>query len=499
MAWNFGESFDLYTAAADATNGYWDSGAASNFLLTAGRFAGSQAAGNVSAGVWLTKTSGVNDPVHHLAVAFWQSSAPTGSNLAVYLELFDGATAQCSIVFRSDGAILLTSGGPTGTVLATYTGAWTAAATWTAFEFEVVINATTGSFAVRKNGNSVNDFSATGLDTQVSANAYANKLTVGNSVNVTQRIDDLFWRSGAAGGTWLGDIRCYTRWPASDVTDKFTLSAGSTSVTVMPSIGVANAFAAANAHYMQFTPLVSGLLTSATVNCNISGGGGTGHMKAALFADNAGAIGALLATSVEITNPGQALIPTSFPSPVHVARGQTYWLGVNQDANITYAVENSSSAPVNAIALTAPPYASWPVSNPGGTLAAVNCPGVTVLVVPQTNADAVSEAQQDAFGTYVFDSTPGDSDLYGIAALPVTPLTMVAVTTRGYMQKSDAGTRTAAMQLQSGATVVATPTLTLIPSGWQWAWRMDPTDPNTGAAWTAAAVNAAQIGPMVVA
>jgi hypothetical protein len=67
------------------------------------------------------------------------------------------------------------------------------------------------------------------------------------------------------------------------------------------------------------------------------------------------------------------------------------------------------------------------------------------------------------------------------------------------MQKSDAGTRTAAAQLKSGGTTVASPTLTLTPSNWQWAWRMDLVDPATSAAWTAAAVNAAQIGPRVVA
>ena len=48
-------------------------------------------------------------------------------------------------------------------------------------------------------------------------------------------------------------------------------------------------------------------------------------------------------------------------------------------------------------------------------------------------------------------------------------------------------------------TTVASPTLTLSNSGWQWASRMDLTDPNTSAAWTVAAVNAAQIGPKVIA
>jgi hypothetical protein len=75
----------------------------------------------------------------------------------------------------------------------------------------------------------------------------------------------------------------------------------------------------------------------------------------------------------------------------------------------------------------------------------------------------------------------------------------VAVTTRAYMQKSDAGTRTAAVQLKSGGTTVASPTLVLTTSGWQWAYRTDTTDPATSAAWTPAGVNAVQCGPKVVA
>src|SRR5580765_2592229 len=159
MAWGFGDGFDLYAATADALNGYWDSGGSNFVLITPGRFAGSQAASSGGAGVWLIKSSGSNDAVHHLVVSFRQTAALTGTSLGFYLQLFDGATVQCSIVFRSDGAMLLTSGGPAGTVLATYTGAITAINTWYAFEIEIVINNTTGSVAVRKNGNSSNDFS----------------------------------------------------------------------------------------------------------------------------------------------------------------------------------------------------------------------------------------------------------------------------------------------------------------------------------------------------
>jgi hypothetical protein len=52
--------------------------------------------------------------VHHL-VRVQQTAALSGTTLGMYLQLSDGATNQCCIVFRSDGAILLTSATPAGT------------------------------------------------------------------------------------------------------------------------------------------------------------------------------------------------------------------------------------------------------------------------------------------------------------------------------------------------------------------------------------------------
>src|SRR5678815_1225620 len=176
-AWQFSDSFDCYTALTDPTNGYWDVGVGgSAYAWATGRFAGSQALQSNTNAVYLAKTSGVNDAVHHLTCAFLQVAAISGTTLGMYLELFDGATAQCTVVFRSDGAILLVSGGPTGTTLATYTGAVLAINTWYAFEMEIVINNTTGRFRVRKNGNTVDDFdSGAVLNTRPGANSYANK------------------------------------------------------------------------------------------------------------------------------------------------------------------------------------------------------------------------------------------------------------------------------------------------------------------------------------
>jgi hypothetical protein len=67
------------------------------------------------------------------------------------------------------------------------------------------------------------------------------------------------------------------------------------------------------------------------------------------------------------------------------------------------------------------------------------------------------------------------------------------------MEKSDAGTRTSAVRLRSGATTVSGATVVLINTGWQWSWRMDVNDPNTGSLWTAANLNNVNIGPIVIA
>ncbi|HEY2617788.1 MAG TPA: hypothetical protein VGI78_10655 [Acetobacteraceae bacterium] len=344
--WCFGDSFDLYAAPADAVAGYWDSGTTTLFTLVAGRFSGSRAVqSTATAGVWLAKNSGSNDAVHHIVVAFQQTAALSGTTIALYLQLLDGVgNGQCSINFLSSGNITLTSVGPAGTVLDTWTGGVNAQNTWIAYEFEVVINNTTGSWAVRRNGNTSNDHAVGSLNTRgTTANNWANRLAIGQNVSISnQLLDDILWRSDAASVPWVGDVRCYTRMPSSDAS-------------------------------VQFTPL-------------------------------------------------------------------------------------------------------------SGT----------------TNFSQVSEAHQDGATSYVFDATVGHADFYNIAALAATPASVVAVTTRGFAEKSDAGARSGAVQLKSGGITIASPS-TALATSFGWLWRTDQTDPNTGAAWTPLGVNGVQIGPVVTA
>lgn len=501
MAWAWGDTFDCYAAVADALNGYWDSGNAGTVTLQPGRFSGSQAL-NFSSGatttITLIKSSGANDALHHITCAFWQSAALSGTTAGLSFQLQDGTTNQCSVVFRSDGAILLTSGSPIGTTLATYAGAVTATSTWFAFEIEVLISGTAGYMNVRKNGNTVNDFaSVTSLNTRSTANNYANRLAVVmyNAVSA-QRLDDLYWRSDATALSWYGDMRGYTRAPASDAAVQFSRTpTGVLTQTVPTSAPSPLILAAVSSVYTAFVAGYSGTVTATAVAVNAIGG--ATNMKCAIFADNgSGSPGAILASATAPFTPVVAGTNSFTFSPgVSVVKGTTYWIGMITDgATTNYAASSTNTLPSTA----AMAYSAFPQASPVLTTNRTAQMSWTYTATP-ANWQAVAEAQQDATTSYVYDSVPGHADLYGIAPIASTPLTTYAVTTRAYMLKSDAGTRTAAVQLKSGSSTVASPTVVLTTSSWQWAWRHDTLDPQTGAAWTAAAVNVAQVGPVVIA
>jgi len=195
----------------------------------------------------------------------------------------------------------------------------------------------------------------------------------------------------------------------------------------------------------------------------------------------------VLATSSAIVNPVSGNNTFTLTAPLTVTKGTVYYLAVDQDVTIIY---NSTTSNYSFTTT----YASFPANSPVTT---AGSPGPTfVISLVPTNATLVAEAQQDGATTYVYDSTVGHSDLYGLAALAATPVSVVAVTTRGYVQKSDAGTRNGAVQLKSGSTTVQS-TSTALSSSWGWLWRTDATDPATGAAWTPVAVNNVSVGPVV--
>lgn len=498
MAWLVGDSFDFYTNINDA-NGVWDT-AQSGGISTTTRFGVGQSlvAINSVSGDYCIKTIGTNEVTHHLCVAFQQSVALSGSTSGFYLRLCDGGLIQMSIIFRSDGAIVFTQGAG-GTVTAIYSNAF-AYNIWAQFEFEIVINGTTGSVAVRKNGNTVNDFFLSGINTRGgSTNNYANKLVVGwaagnavplNVINA-QRLDDLLWfsTSGAAPNTWVGDIRAVQLMPASDAVKTMQTFPAAIAMS-NPSVTSAGD-AATVIRYTPFVATVSGTITSVVVRLV---GSPSGNLKLALF-DNTGLSGGVAAPGNLISSPaaitGLGLLNTiTLPTPINIINGQTVWIGVAHDAALNVGINNSPNGyTANST------YAAFPATNPGSLISGGVNMNLTLNTSP-SNANNVAETTQDGDTSYVYSSNPGDADLYNLADLPSTPASIIGVVSKAAVRKSDAGTRTAQFQLKSGATTSLT-TPAVLGSSYGYLSRVDTVDPNTGAAWTAAAVNALQIGPVV--
>jgi hypothetical protein len=361
------------------------------------------------------------------------------------------------------------------------------------FEVQIVINNTTGSFKVRKNGNTTEDFTATALNTRASANNYANKIGLSGHGNTsgTHYIDDFLWRSDTPSVSWNGDVRCYTRMPASDASVVWSRAPSSFVQTPFAFVVPGNTVATAS-RYSPFVPAFDGTISAGTVLINT---GFTGNLKCSVFNGTSNTITTVVASATTLVNPISGSNALVFPSPFTVTKGAQYWIGFEVDGIYSNGWGMSSGGAGMTSVTT---YAAFPVANSPVSTAQV--PVVYSLTIPVgSNNSLVNEPQQDATTTYLYSNNINDVDLYGISALPVTPTNVIATVVRGYMQKSDAGTRTAALQLKSGATTVATPTVVLSTSGWQWAYRIDTTDPNTGVAWTPAAVNNVQIGPKVIA
>lgn len=125
----------------------------------------------------------------------------------------------------------------------------------------------------------------------------------------------------------------------------------------------------------------------------------------------------------------------------------------------------------------------------------------SVQWVPDTgvaNYARVNETQADGDTSYVSTATAGQKDLYGIGALSETPTTIDAVQVSNIARKTDSNSHTIRANLKSSATT-ANGTPLAVGSSYGVLAEIFATDPNGGGAWSAAAVNAAQIGPELVA
>jgi hypothetical protein len=504
------DSFAPYLTLADA-NGLWTSANAANIAMSSTtRFGVGQSmvvTAATGSGVALTIIAPRNQATQFVGFAFLDSGSIAGTAFLYEFVWSDGSTVQVTAALRSDGAILFYRGTTSGTLLATYSGAFTSAI-WAAFTIEVIIDPTVGEIHVRKDGNSSDDFSATGLNTRASANSYANAMQitwVGNtsSRNSVFLQDVWFWDGDGSGtpNTWQGDFRATQQIPITDTAQiQFTPNAASLALGTATT-GTTGTITANVITYNQMPPVpVGGVIATALslqLNANL-----TGHMILGIYdSDGAsGAPGTLIAQSSPLTNPTTgANVFTLMTSPT-LLNGHTYYWAILDDANATLrysttlantfsqyteAQSYGSGFPATATSLTGP--STGRTASIAGTMASI------------TNSGCVQELIEDGTNTYVADANVGDYDLYEIMPMAASPSSILGVSFRLLGNKTDAGARSGAIAGLSGATAFASAAINLSSTLNSQVNLVQDTDPDTGVAWTPTGVNNVQFGPKVAA
>jgi hypothetical protein len=124
--------------------------------------------------------------------------------------------------------------------------------------------------------------------------------------------------------------------------------------------------------------------------------------------------------------------------------------------------------------------------------------GASTQWSPLTGANwtQVSETLVDGNTSYVSSSTVGQSDLYGLNPLPITPPSILGVNVVIFAEATDANPRSIYNQIKSGlGSTVYTGTAITLSGGYFRYDRMLTQDPYSASAWTVTGVNGSQIGP----
>lgn len=501
MALKVADGFDSYSVQADANSGgTWTATGTVSFSTTGARNSSkglrvSTASSYLTAAFAAASTTGTIYVAASFSVVAFEAGAASTLR-GHFIHIWNGATKQITIHFddsATGGSIKIYRGGTSqvaadGTLIATYSSAFVAG-TVAHFQFKIVIDPTTGSVSVRKDGATSDTFSATALNTRGAANVNVDSVSVGGmSASIPDAtFDDFFCNdsSGSFNNTWPGDLRCVTTPVSADTAQKDFAASPSAMVSYNP--GTTSTAQSANvARGQRCVAGYSGTVSGARVPLFATF---TGNIRAYIYADNgSNGPGTLLASSNTITNAVIGNVDFTFSSPPAVVRGTTYHLVVTADASWTPSLQGTTGTSYSASAVT-------PTSAPNNpTTSSTAAAGMQCSLVHAfpANADAL-DALNDGDASYTSSSTLNALDLFDFANLASTPVSIAAVAVRAFARKSDSGTRGLSTVLKSGATTDVGTNLSLSTS-YQGTVKTYETDPNTSAAWTMSGVSAAQAG-----
>lgn len=422
-----------------------------------------------------------------------------GTQFTPIMSYTDNATTQVSLGINNSGRIVAYRGDLTGTLLGTSAESVTAGSV-NCIEWDFTIHPSAGIVKVWLNGT-LTTLNLTGQNTRASANSYFNILSAGAGLTFTGTstlvYDHIYhWLYIASGGTEtpaLTNPIVQTDFPTGDSAVAFTFGAAVLG-TVYRTTANTNAPGANRLSLRKYTPEVSGTVSAVNLTPGATSAGA--KCKPVIYSDSAGAPNTLLSTGAEVVGmTSGTVLSMPFTTPQAVTAGTQYWIGFITDTSVAlqlndagilgYGAANTytSGAPGTAPAMTSG-LATWQI---WGTLSAAT-----------VNWGQVDKNPALGLLSYNFSSTVSQEDLLTFPALAVAPAAIYTVGIKGFLSRSDTGARTANLRMKSSATE-SSGNITGIspPTTFAWCSSYFRTDPNTGAAWGAAGLNASKAGYQV--
>jgi hypothetical protein len=235
MAYQFADGFDNYGNNYTFTNGYpWTTNTAgAGIFATTGdfRFAapGSLPSGCASVqggNAYLRQNLASNQAT--LIVGFGYKIAALPSSYQDICTLWDGTTPnpQISLILNNLGQLFFAranGGGINGTTVGPVSSSnLIVPNAWYGIQLQVTISSTVGAVSCYVNGNATPSITGSSLNTQNTANAYANQVSIGTAgssgATGLQKYDDFFCLDNTGGflnALLGGDARILTKMPAS--------------------------------------------------------------------------------------------------------------------------------------------------------------------------------------------------------------------------------------------------------------------------------------------
>jgi len=449
--------------------------------------------GGTAAGSTLTTLIGAT--LTGFALGFRLKSSLRGHGV----QLQSGGAAQVSYVINSTGNMEVRRGAVNGTLLATTVESVTNGSThyW---EIKGTVNTTTGSATIYLDGVATS-VALTGANT---ANTGTNSFTGLSLQSVSGSgfafvIDDIYINNTTASApnndVLLTNPLIETVYGTSDAQTQWTLGAAVFGQgAAYQGITATNAPGANQIALRKFTAAVAGNVTQ--INLLPGATSTTAKFKPCIYADSGGAPnGAPLQTGSEVIGcTSGTVLALPLTASQAIVAGTTYWIGYITDTSVALSESDSSLLGYRAANTYASGFPTTPVMTSGQAswmIWAVET-GVT------TNWNQVGVIPALGTRSYIYSATVNNEDLYNFPALSSNPSTIHDVSQFAIAARTDSGTRTYDIRINSGGSDSGGDVTGINPgtsfvfgiTGWD-------TDPNTGVAWTSSGVNNATGGPKI--